>query len=978
MKKFTKICAAATAVLLTFGVTACTDKNSGGTRVPVTYPAFINSSTSGGGDEETKSEKYVVNVLSEGGMKLDGVQISLRRGGTEIRRGISRDGKIEFATQSVGDYELVIDGDTLPAGYYLPEGVSYRTNPDKREEVNIRIPSRLLSASANVESYAPGNIMRDFTFTDVDGGKRTLSSLLQTKKAVIMNFFFTTCNPCNAEFPHLQSAYANRVAGDIEVLGICTRSMSDTNQSVAAKKMEHGLTFPVGLDNLGLCNAFGISNYPTTIVIDRYGMIAHRESGGQPSTAYWTQLFNKFASSNYVQDIKKGDNPDDNNNSSAERKKPTETMPASAVLEQAALYETRATFSAEDDEYSWPWKAGREGDDTYIYSSNTKENNSYAIVNVDIPMKKDDVLSFDYKISSEANADYLYVIMDGAQMNTGYSGGDGNWHSVNLYVSDREKTVRLSFVYIKDAGDPDTGTGDDVAKIKNINVSSSSRLENEAPLDVMRTCASGGTADNRYNHYVKAVLNPDDHFYHKDTVDGPLIYMTINQLTPWSELHTGSTTEAPDGTTYSNTIFRITERNYIQQIQNEDATDIKVVINGKDVTEAYTEYVLIMNYMPAPFYLMPVTPELKEWADAIIADYEKDAAHDDEWLEFCYYYQHYGVEHSDADKGDKDTCKVDVDYTRGLTRYNAYTAYEKGSPELKDVNSDTYSKFERNRALINFPLQLVHNGTYYRFKASEAGVYQIRSYTTDCSPTTNRTDDNVDSFVVPDPSISVYYPDGSYRAMSDGVLDHDYYKDVEYEGFNMYLPLEKDEEVLLYLETTSGTRSYYDFEITRHETPYEKMLVCSTGNGAWTWIDLGNEQTMFTYLGIDVMYDDINGYYCAVKDGKPDPDQPVYIDMLYSSFFTCEIEKYYFATLQFMIQDNAFGDHMYMGGRYQAVMNRLLGEAMDKDETDETYGLVYATREVVDILNLFIDENAGGRGEGNGWLAFAVYNAKIG
>ena len=191
MKKFTKIIAAATAALMVFGFAGCTDTD-GGPRLPITYPAFINSTESGG--ETPVSEKYVVNVLSQGGAKLDGVQVTLRRNGTDIKRGISKDGKIEFAT-GLGDYELVVDEATLPAGYYLSGNATYHTNPEKREEVNIRIPSRLLNASASMSSYAPGNIMRDFTFIDVDGGTHNLSTLLLTKKAVVLNFFFTTCGP---------------------------------------------------------------------------------------------------------------------------------------------------------------------------------------------------------------------------------------------------------------------------------------------------------------------------------------------------------------------------------------------------------------------------------------------------------------------------------------------------------------------------------------------------------------------------------------------------------------------------------------------------------------------------------------------------------------------------------------------------------------------------------------------------------------
>lgn len=1007
MKKFTKFIATATAALLALGFAGCT-KTTGGSG-PVTYPPFINADNTGGGDDKPTSEKYVVNVLSDGGMKLNGVQVALKRGDTVVRRGISRNGVIEFATE-LGSYQLEVDESTLPAGYYLQEGRTYSTNPTNREEVTIRLSSRLLPASANVESYAPGNIMRDFTITDIDGRSHTLSTLLSTRKAVVLNFFFTTCGPCRSEFPYLQTAYNNRTTNDIEVLAICTRSMSDSNTTIAGLKMELGLTFPMALDTIGLCNAFGVSNYPTTVVIDRYGMIALRDSGGRPSSSFWSQMFNRFTATNYVQDITgSGDNPGDN--PSGELVKPTEQMPASSVMAAAALDNAQATFRGEvNDEYSWPWKAGSDADGGYIYSSNKGVNNSYAIVHADIALKANDVLSFEYKISSEANADYLYVLLDGVQMNTGYSGGDGDWHSINLYVSDRAKTVDLAFVYRKDAGDPPTGIGDDVAMIRKINVSDASQIENDSPLDIMRECASGNVVDNRYSHYVDYALNPADGFYHvvaereapvgNETVGavktwGPIIYMTINQLTPWSDLHAGSTSTAPDGSTYSNTIFRMTENKYYRQfyVTNEETgdreTDYEVKIGGVDVKDAYTVYVTIMSYMPAPYYLIPVTESLKGWADALVADFEKGTQHDNEWLEFCYYYDHYGVEHDNPANGDGGTCKVDVDYTRGLTRFNAYTAHEKSelenmTPEEKAaLEAKSYNKNTgRNKATIDFPLQLAHNGTYYRFTAKEAGVYQIRSYTKGCSPTTASTADNTDSYVTADPALSIYYSNGENLRTVDGTLDHDAFKGENYEGFNTYLPMEAGEEILLYLETTAATRSYYDFEIIRHDNstePFKKMLVCSTGGGAWTWYNLEDGGVMYTYLGINVMYDDISGTYCAVKDGKPDPEQPVYIDMIYSSFFTCDISDYYFATLQYMIRHNAFrAEKIYQGARKQATMNRLLGEATNKAQDDPLYGLVPATHEIVDILNEYIHAYAGGRGEGNGWLAFAVYDATIG
>ncbi len=969
-------------MMLTLSVAGCNNGSGNGGTSPFSYPAYINPDNSGEENPAT-SEKYVVNVTSEGGMKLDGVQIALKNGNTVVRRGIAKNGKIEFSVP-LGAYSLEIDENSLPAGYYLNGNTTYTTNAEKREAVNIRIPSKVISASGTVDSYAPGNIMRDFTFTDVDGRSHTLSTLLQTKKAVVLNFFFTSCGPCNGEFPHLQSAYASRKAtsNDIEVLGICTTSMGDTDASVISKRDEHGLTFPVGLDRLGLCTAFGIGNYPTTIVIDRYGMIAARETGGQPSTPYWAQMFSSFASSGYVQDIKTDDGSGSNNSnsSSGDRVKPNVQMPSTLLLEQAALSEnTNATFTADKDDYSWPWLNGSDADGSYIYSSNTDVDNSYAIVHANVVMKKDDMLSFDFFISSEAGADYLHVLLDGVLMTTGYSGGDGKWHTVNLYVSDRDKTVDIAFVYQKDAADPDTGTGDDVAKIRNISTVKATAETVTESLDVMRECASGTTTGNQYENYVKTVMG-DDGFYHKDTKDGPIIYMSINNVTPWSDLH-GKTMTASDGSTYSTTIFSITEKKYVEIVKAPDgeSSSVKVMIGNKNVTEAYTAYVLIMNYMPAPYYLIPVTDPLKEWADALIADCEGGAQHPDEWLEFCFYYDHYGPEH-DAEGGDGATCNVDVDYTKGLTKYNAYTAYLKGDPHLSDENLDTLGKEGRNKAIINFPLQLVQNGSYYKFKASEAGVYQIRSYTEGCSPTVVSTTTNSSIFVAPEPKILVYDKNGEYMTMCEEVNDFDAYMMTEtYEGFNMYLTLEAGQEIYLYLATKSGTRSYYDFEITYKGETYEKMMICSYAGGAWTWIDLGDNRTMLTYLGIDVMYDETDDRYYAVKNGQPDREQPVYIDMTYSSFFMEENPDvdYSYRTLEYMIRDGAFKKYIYNGiDNEHPKMLEYLGEALNREEDDPLYGLVPADKEIVSILNKLIDTMSGGMGEGNGWLAFAVYNKK--
>ena len=954
MKKSVKFIAGLTAVLLTMGMAGCTGGNT-------VYPNFINQANQG--EQPVVGEKYVVNVLSEGGLKLDGVRVAAKNSqGQTVKLGISKGGKIEFGI-SLGEYTLVVDEESLPAGYSVTDAV-YKTNPAKRDDVTIKLPSKLIgSSSGEAASYKLGTIMKDFTFTDSNGNRHVLSELFASgKKAVVLNFWYSQCGPCRAEFPYLQAEYANRKAShnDVEVLAICSTSYGDNNEKVAAFAESNNITFPMGMD-WGLGNAFGVRSFPTTVVIDRYGLIAAIAAGSEPSTAFWRKLFADYCSDNYVQNVANSDGSGGDTEDG--REKPDVKMPASSEIEAAVNGDGfEATYRADDDEYSWPWLVGSDGEGSYIYSSNKGKGNSYSIIYADLEMKEGQVLSFEYNVSSEPDRDILYVMLDGSPVNGDGWSGEGGWHSVDIYVADRDKKVELAFAFRKDPADDDS-IGDDVAKIRNIHLADNSAIT--TPIDVVRTCASGEVTDFKYGHYVNAVLGSDG-FYHKDTADGALIYATVNNVTPWSELHTGNTSEGENGTVVYNTLFNMTAENYFN---SENST---VIIGGVDVTEAYTVYVQIFRYMPAPYYLMPVTPILKEWLDAFVNDYEGGKAHKDEWLEFCYYYDHYGSD--DLSHTGNETCNVNVDYTRGLTKYNCYQAYEKDDPALK--TSDKYNeKTGRNIADIKYPLQLAHNGSYYKFTANKTGVYNVRSYTSGCSPEGNEPDEN--GYTPAAPQISVYSVNDEYITSNVEPRDFDVFQGEEYEGFNTYLTLKAGESVFLYLENIPQYTTYYDFEIKYLGETYEKMLVCSTDGGAWTTVQIDGKEVL-RYLAVDVGYDkETDCYYLKDAKGNLLLDQPIYIDMIYGSYFMSNI-GYSYNPLEFLIRDSVFAKHIKYGDEYQAVMEEYLGKAREEDESSPTYGLVKANAQIVDIINKLIDANVdGGMGVGNGWLTFAVYNAKF-
>ena len=56
-------------------------------------------------------------------------------------------------------------------------------------------------ASNAPKVYAVGDTMDDFTITLTDGTDVTLSELLKTHKAVLINIWATWCGPCREEFP---------------------------------------------------------------------------------------------------------------------------------------------------------------------------------------------------------------------------------------------------------------------------------------------------------------------------------------------------------------------------------------------------------------------------------------------------------------------------------------------------------------------------------------------------------------------------------------------------------------------------------------------------------------------------------------------------------------------------------------------------------------------------------------------------------
>jgi thiol-disulfide isomerase/thioredoxin len=110
----------------------------------------------------------------------------------------------------------------------------------------------------------------DFTVTDIEGHSFNLFNKLNSNKYVCIDFFYTTCGPCQLTAPKVSGAYTNFGCngGNVFFIGI---DNGDNNAQVAAFDATYNAIYPSvsGTEGGGdaVNTAYGINNYPTVILI---------------------------------------------------------------------------------------------------------------------------------------------------------------------------------------------------------------------------------------------------------------------------------------------------------------------------------------------------------------------------------------------------------------------------------------------------------------------------------------------------------------------------------------------------------------------------------------------------------------------------------------------------------------------------------------------------------------------------------------
>ena len=708
-----------------------------------------NSSSGGGGGLTGDEMMCTVTVTSEGGMRMAGVTVCATdaEGNVVKEAKVGANGKANFYLDD-GEYGVKLKG--LPLGYYQTSFGQKISNNSPDASVTLGIELVDEDDRPAGFKYNIGDVMHDFTVPTLDGGSLTLSEILEEKDMVFLNFWYTTCSPCLTEMPWMNNAYNDeRYAGQFEMIAIHNSAMATVEETTAFVESTNW-TFNFSHSDLtNLEKYFIVGGYPTTVIIDRYGVVTLCETGRLDNQTECNDLIAKHLGNGYTQKFAYGGATTGGETGDGyERPEVTVSAPDNATI-NSVLGTSGLTYTPDADPYVWPFIVQEVDGRECLMASNgptlgVDAHRTSAALNVKVNVPECDdytdyTFTFDYKISSEYEADFLYVLVDGVIVQE-YSGPDmipddyGNlyvpaeWKTSYAYVPVRSGEHTLSFVYYKDGN---TSDGEDTVYIDNLRFAPIG----EGQTYVYRDAATNRNNDNdgfkigddpidtpRFDNYANVYFNEVDKLYHVHSVDGPLLLANLMDTSSnWSKYPLWNYLAVGD---------------YLQY------TDGGEVINLKPVVEEFANAELqsLNDYVS-------VTQELKEFLEFITIQF--GSGYENEWLEFCCYYDAYNIEQME------NPC-AGVNF-----RY----AIEISNEGMDVISAET-------RATVNLRVALNPRGYRYEFTPTVSGVYRISS----------------DTSISTDPSSllpMVWFTEKNYKTNEDG--DPIFFESI---GFNFQYRLE--------------------------------------------------------------------------------------------------------------------------------------------------------------------------------------------
>ncbi len=216
---------------------------------------------------EAEPVTYEVKVTTRAGLALEGVQVYLYADDTceNLLDMQSTDdmGIATFTTQASDT--LVVTLDKVPEGYESDKTFCY---PILGELTEIVLAPKSIG-DGPIEPFALSDVMLDFTVTDPSGKQYNYAQLMADKDALVLMFWSSEDADCKEELLVWQGAMAG--CQNAAFLGL---NPLDEDEAIADYASKNGIALPLAQCGKNLADAFGVTDYPTTVIIDREGKIS--------------------------------------------------------------------------------------------------------------------------------------------------------------------------------------------------------------------------------------------------------------------------------------------------------------------------------------------------------------------------------------------------------------------------------------------------------------------------------------------------------------------------------------------------------------------------------------------------------------------------------------------------------------------------------------------------------------------------------
>ena len=573
--------------------------------------------------------------------------------GNELKRsGMTDENGVFSFSVKPGNYTVRVG--VVPNGYtYTPLSLTSDTLTTEL----VLYSSVITTAPAEDTDYVIGDIIHNYTFSTPyemkDTGEvwsKSIAEILKEKEVLIINNWGTGCSACTQEMPAMEDFYLD-YKDRVEIVAVDNYGgidqstgqfrISDTTTNITSYYKQKGYSFPLVRDTNAFYSKFKIEGWPTTIIVDRYGAIARIESIAIASSEAWEAMILKFLGDDYEQtfvpgvrgesinqEIAKPDItvPDDHYEKLGQAINKTETFPSGSSVEW---------YGETEYEYAWPFLFDQlddvgSDDEPVMYASSSRRPYSQAIIYASVTMQAGKVFAFDYFAETEEGLDVFYITWDGRRMQE-ISGDSNGWQTCYLFAEIVDGTHELAFLYRKDFA---RNVGKDNVFIKNVRFVDVADIDQ--PLDMLRTAGYGDVADNQFSHYATASLK-EDGFYHVNLSslenseyagndESPLLFVNLLNVTPWSSYYLSELVGGVDEET------------------GEFLYNCTFEIGG--VTADWRDEVYQYMVAASASYVkdcIPVDKFMHDFLVKFMPQVSGANSHENEWLEVCYFYSHYGA-----------------------------------------------------------------------------------------------------------------------------------------------------------------------------------------------------------------------------------------------------------------------------------------------------------------------------------------------